>query len=59
MLDAGMFYSNRVLKEFKEKYVMCLTCLVVQRVTVSLAEIYVQTIVSDFTLVDNVIESKK
>jgi len=28
MLDAGMFYSNRVLKEFKEKYVVCMTCLV-------------------------------
>jgi len=22
MSDAGMFYSNRVLKEFKEKYVL-------------------------------------
>ena len=23
MIDAGMFFSNRVLKDFKEKYAMC------------------------------------
>jgi len=23
MIDAGMFFSNRVLKDFKEKYVTC------------------------------------